>query len=331
MLESLAPRDVCVSITDAVCEPLVSVCPGVMKFHYDPIASVDALFLTLRMCGGSVGSAREIHMGTDVVGRHLHTFSVSRSRDDSHTLGGIVLSQDGRRLAASFVEQCVVKVYAPASGEEPLVLGRKGAGPGCFHSPLRMCLSRKGNLLVAEDYNERVQEVTWSGVHVRYYGVGAVNNHVMSVAAGGDHIAIGTTTKVFLYAARSGMFVASFGGYGSAPDKLSWSRGLTFTPDNSAVVITDSGNDRLTVINLDGSVRETLGAKELACPSDVAFTSGGNMVVGELRQHRVCVLSHTGVVLRRWSVGSEFPLALRMHRDKLYVIFRDSPHIAVFE
>ena len=54
------------------------------------------------------------------------------------------------------------------AGVQLHTFGTAGNGPGQFEFPTQLCAHPNGNLLVLEEGNGRVQEVTWTGKHVRF-------------------------------------------------------------------------------------------------------------------------------------------------------------------
>lgn len=90
------------------------------------------------------------------------------------TSSGLALAKlaDGTEvLAVSDWKDCCITVYGLPAGAEVRTFGCKGSGRGQFHCPRRICASPDGTLLVAEDENRRIQEITVEGEHRRFIGM----------------------------------------------------------------------------------------------------------------------------------------------------------------
>ena len=118
-------------------------------------------------------------------GRHIGSHSISPGRTF-----GIAVSPNRLHLVVSFYDEHVLRVYKLLPTFE---LVRKlgstaGAGLGQFKQPFKLCFAPAEHILVTEWENNRVQEVTLAGVHVRSFHV----VHACAVALHGDLMAVGT-------------------------------------------------------------------------------------------------------------------------------------------
>lgn len=174
---------------------------------------------------------------------------------------GIACTADGSLLAVSNQLSYTITMYSSADGALVRTFGVKGAGEGEFDSPrgLLFTPTPASSLLVAEDDNLRVQEVSVTGEHLRFIGVGVIDGPIVSVALCGDTLAVGkgyeasgdqimlfcfstgacvwcgsswwTVHRTCLYSfdvvLASGALLSSFASYGSEPGEISTATGVT--------------------------------------------------------------------------------------------------------
>lgn len=108
------------------------------------------------------------------------------------------MSVDGRHLAVSNFNTDMITVYSTADGSVVTEFGGRGSAHGQFNYPEKMCITPRNTLLVAEFDNNRVQEVTLAGEHIRFIGEGMYPHDVGSLAgiARNDEYIVVTQFKV---------------------------------------------------------------------------------------------------------------------------------------
>lgn len=241
-----------------------------------------------------------------------------------------------------------LSVYSLPGGEHIRTFGSEGSGKGQFDYPCKLCFTIAGNILVAEHYSKRMQEVTVTGEHVRFMGVGVIDAGIWSMATNDELIAFGkwgnaSSKRIVMFDAVTGAFVRAFGDYDDAPSQLMvFCNGIRFTPDNRHIIVAESngaGKGRLSVFTLGGEFVKCIGDGELKGAGDVDFADNGDIIVCDGHSHRVCVYSADGsTLLRQW--GGEdsdadgkfkWPDALAMYGGQLYVLDKDSRRVQVFE
>lgn len=134
---------------------------------------------------------------------------------------GLACSSDGALLAVSNFETKRVCVLTTDPATVLYTFGGPGDLPGQFNEPCKvswnrvvilltpvvcslhgiptellcsqLCFAPNGNILVCEDINQRVQEVTISGVHVRFIGADILVGDVwaVDVSPSGDRLVVG--------------------------------------------------------------------------------------------------------------------------------------------
>jgi DNA-binding beta-propeller fold protein YncE len=94
-------------------------------------------------------------------------------------------------LAIADKETCSVVVCDARTGATLSSFGSSGSEAGRFLRPAAVCtLPLNGNLLVAEDVSKRIQEVTFSGDHIRFIGSDVIQDVITDVSASESMIAV---------------------------------------------------------------------------------------------------------------------------------------------
>jgi len=273
-------------------------------------------------------------------GTHVRTYAV---KDASHNYG-IAVTQDGSRLAVSNDRTHMITVYDTVSGEETATFGGNGAGPGKFSNPFKLCITPRDSLLVAEHGNQRVQEVTMAGVHIRYIGAGVFGDGVHGIACNGDHIVVTkygcfTPNRVLVFNYSTGELLRQFVAHGSGDGHIGQlSTGVRFTPDNQHIIVVDMSNRRLSMFTVSGVFVKHIGVGVLGggwC--DVDFTADGRIIVADWGSCRVCIFAADGAMTSSWgkqgTSNGKFknPTALAVSGDKLFVLDDFSARVQVFD
>jgi hypothetical protein len=129
-----------------------------------------------------------------------------------------------------------------------------------------------------------------------------------------------------------------FGPEGSGPGQIGLTAaGLRFTTDGLHVVVAERGNARLSMFTVNGEFVRHIGVGVLANGvKDVACTQGGNLVVADCGNHRVCSFAaDTGALLRMWGTEGttdgklRFPVALCIAGSKLLLLDLYEPRLHV--
>ena len=260
---------------------------------------------------------------------------------------GLVISPDCAHMVASHSND-MLSVYSLPDGDHIRTLGSHGAGKGQFNLPAKLCFSVTGNILVAERDNKRVQEVTLTGDHVRFLGVGVINDFIWGIAANAELIVVGkydcrSNSRIMMFDAVTGAFVRAFGDYGDAPGQLMMlCNGIRFTPDSCHIIVAESDGleegGRPSVFTLTGEFVRCIGEGEPTAAADVEVTNKGDIIVCDGWADRICVYSADGsTLLRQWGGEGDAdgaftgPTALAICGGQLYVLDEHSKRVQVFE
>ena len=261
----------------------------------------------------------------------------------------MVVTPDEAHVVVSHVNHSI-SVYALPDGVLVRRFGRKGSKPGQFSGPRRMCFSHTGNILVAECWNKRLQEVTLAGEHVRFIGRDDfAGNSPYGIAANAELIAASLAEctvdgRVFLFSAVSGALLRRFGNYGAAPGLLGKNcPSLRFMPVNPGKLVIGSGQSQrhtLSVFDVATGTfdRLLIPAADVKFPADFVFGPRGEIVVCHELPSRVSVFAADGsVVVRSWGCAGDTPARFNIPRivawwqGKLLVMDKLSPRIQMFE
>ena len=272
-------------------------------------------------------------------GQHLRTLVIEPSY-----AYGIAVTRDGRYMAVSYYYVHTMRVYRiEADGTLTLLhtIGGQGVGPMQFHHPYRICLAPNGNVLVCDQNNHRVQELTQPGdiepAHVRDMAVGVPPR---SIASRGDIVAVGTcSATVVLLSYATGAIIRTFGSIGPGRGEIGTQvEGIRFTADSSFLVIAEHFNKRLSSFRVsDGTLVDVYCEGQIGEKyNDLEVLPTGEVIVSDHMAHRVCVFSADGrTLLRTWGTSGtadgqfSYPTALALVGNQLFVI-SSSSRVQVF-
>ena len=279
-----------------------------------------------------------------VTGEFVRSITLQTSADWN---SGLAISPDSAHMAVAHGNH-TMSVYSLPGGEHIRTFGSAGAGQGRFVSPAKICFSVTGNILVAEQLNKRVQEVTLAGGHMRFIGAGVIDDFILGIAANAVLIVVGkwscaSNNRIMMFDAVTGVFVRAFGDYGDAPGQLmKFCSGIRFTPDSHHIVVAEGkgqrAGGRLSMFTLAGEFVRCVGNGELTNATDAEFADDGDVIVSDSSSHRICVYFPDGnTLLRQWGGEGDAdgmltsPIALAMCRGQLHVLDWKSKRLQVFE
>ena len=176
---------------------------------------------------------------------------------------GLAIAPNGDLIVADTGNNCIRRV--PIRGETSTVAGNGkpgyADGPGRnaqFNGPIGVAVDARGNIYVADSYNDRIRMITPEG-------------QVSTVAGKGTPGYADGDRNTALFDTPSGIVVAG---------------------DNS-LIVADTGNDRLRRISPEGNVT-TLPAMDLSSPICLAITHDNFLYVTELDRSRVVQIAPDG-------------------------------------
>ena len=256
---------------------------------------------------------------------------------------GVAATFDGQYLVVSNIARHNIAVYSTDDGSCITTFGSHGAGAGQFSFPYRVCATPRGTILVSEHGNQRLQEVTLTGEHVRFIGEGRFDDErVFGLCMQGDIIAVGISGvsiggRILVFSFSSGDLLRQFGPNGSGEGQVKNVSGLSFTPDGKHILVA-YGAPRLSIFTVDGAFVKTIGVGVISAGTGDVLCSGSSVFLVDAVGHCIYVFaSETGTLIRKWGIQGQadgqfmFPMALAAYKSKLFVLDAASPRVQVFE
>ena len=200
-----------------------------------------------------------------------------------------------------------IQVFA-LDGTPRRILGEPGSAPGQLDAPGGVAFTQEGNLLVADFYNQRVQEWRPDGSFVRQWGRrGAVGigagefnypTDLASAPGGGFYVADGYNDRIQAFAA-DGSFSHKWGGpfamdvFGPFPGWFAVVTSLA-VDDGGHVFAADFYNHRIQKFAADGTFLTSFGERgegpgSFDHPMAVSVAPDGRVYATDLRNQRVTV------------------------------------------
>ena len=209
--------------------------------------------------------------------------------------------------------------------------GAGGSSEGAFNQP--------GNVLIADQFNNRVVELDGENDVVWSFGLGPNDVSAQSIVGVNDAQRVGSLTLMagtgvpavnpplepncvagcndnrVILVNRSGQIVwqyGTFGVTGSGPNQLNTPVQATFVSgDNGAsVLITDQGNSRVIQVSLSthkiiwqyGTTGSPgIGANQLSNPNSAELLPNGDVLIADENNNRAIEVTHSLAIVRTWS------------------------------
>lgn len=183
---------------------------------------------------------------------------------------GVMVADDGTRYVADTANHRVW-IVRPDGDVEPI--GTFGNSPGQFSEPWDVVVDTQGNLYVADTWNHRIQKFNKDGEFQKAWG------GMAQVRELGDP-------------ANQGLFFGP--------------RGLAIGT-NDELYVTDTGNKRVQVFDLEGNFLREFGGVgrapgQLDEPVGIAINADGLVAVADTWNRRVQLFTETGTVIRQWDI-----------------------------
>ena len=176
---------------------------------------------------------------------------------------GIAFNQQNEKIVAEYREHRIA-IFSP-SLDSVERFGKGGEGDGQFKHPCGVAVDDDGNILVADQKNNRIQKFNSRGKYI---------------------------TKVN-------------GNHETRSLELSLPVGIGIHPDTKEIYVTDTKHHRVQILHKSLNYSRSFGSYGkgdglLNQPKDVAFDSTGNVYVADNENHRIQVFTKTGQYLRKF-------------------------------
>jgi DNA-binding beta-propeller fold protein YncE len=203
------------------------------------------------------------------------------------------------------------KLSSLPEGVTNMFEGGRGTGRGQFDSPTGLAVDAKGNILVADTNNGRIEKFSPTGTFLSTLGTDRIGhgqlgepNGIAVDRSGNIYVAEVASNHRVQKLAPDGTFIAEWKG----PDAGFYGpRRIAIGPDDSVYVV-DQGRARVVKFGPDGQVLAVWGSKgssdgQFDDHTSVAVDPTTNKVyVADPRNKRIQVFDSNGKFLTKWSV-----------------------------
>ena len=180
-----------------------------------------------------------------------------------------------------------------------LCFGEKGNGHGLFTYSRGVAVTDKDEIVVADEWNHRLQVFDSNGTFLRSFGRGSKNAGERNFP---DGLAIDSDGNIFVadrnnhgvqIFSREETFMGSFGGNGSLDNQLSFPRGLSLDSTGN-VIVADTGNKLIKIFTPDGRfVMKVAGQGSFRDPVH-CVQCGEYFMVSDSDEHCIKVFNREG-------------------------------------
>ena len=234
-------------------------------------------------------------------------------------------------------------ILKPFQVEPVLSFGKEGSGEGMLNNPLGVAVNDRNEIVVADQFNHRVQVFDSNGTFLRSFGHQGVNagefKHPFGIAINKDRqifVADSYNHKVQIFS-WAGRHLSSFGGRGSLNSQLSFPWGLSLDSTGN-VIVADSGNKLIKIFSPDGRFEMKIGGQGSFSFPVHCVQCGEYFIVSDSNEHCIKVFNREGHFQYKFGKqgkgDGEFncPRFLSVTQSKhLLVCDEDSHRIQVFE
>jgi hypothetical protein len=204
--------------------------------------------------------------------------------------------------------------------------------PSVTGTPPGRNFNKLGNILIADQFNNRVVEITPNGQIVWSFGLGPEDFSANSIIGVNDAQRVGTWTLMAGTGTPSGIDpnatngrpiwqYGQFGQSGFGANQLNSPVQCTYLP-TSHILITDQGNDRIIEVTLDKNIvwsypgNNTNASDQLNSPNSAELLTNGNILIADEGHNRAIEVTREDVIARTFTAsgtagGIEFAIRLR--------------------
>jgi hypothetical protein len=199
-------------------------------------------------------------------------------------------------------------------------------------SPLNREFNQTGNILISDQFNNRVIEITTKGKIVWSFGLGPNDFSTNSIIGVNDAQRVGPLTLMAGTGTPPGVIpqatngavdnrvmlvdpfgrevwqYGQFGQTGSGPNLLSVPVQCTFLPSYH-ILITDQGNNRIIEVTLDKDIAweypgtDTNASDQLNSPNSAELLENGNILIADENNNRAIEVTRADVIVKTFTAG----------------------------
>jgi hypothetical protein len=223
--------------------------------------------------------------------------------------------------------------------------------------------NQRGNLLISDQFNNRVIEIDQSGNIIWQFGIGPTDISAKSVIGVNDAQRVGSATLMAGTGAPAGFEQAcpsgcadnrvllvdrhgrvlwqygQFGITGSGPDELNTPVQNTWTPDQT-VLITDQGNQRIIEVNLHKEILwqygttgvPGIGPNQLNNPNAAELLENGHILISDENNNRAIEVNRNHQIVATFTAGGSVSgVAFASRLPKGHTLITDSNNSRIVE
>ncbi|XP_077988252.1 tripartite motif-containing protein 2-like [Glandiceps talaboti] len=252
--------------------------------------------------GGAKVSVKDINATITVSGGKLESMNVTDNNNETFSVSSRVKVEGEHELSVSVCGKHVhgSPVTTKVIPQKGLVctIGKKGTGEGEMNYPHGLALTEKGDLLVCECGNKRLQSFTLPdqcGKMITNTGYTETFNPLYAAMSrdGKMRYVTETNKKQVLVFDVNWKFKKSFKG------GIDYPRGIAISPTNNNVYVVDESLHCIRIHNQYGEQLKYFGSqgsgkRNLSYPEDVCINSRGNVIVSDSSNDRMQVYDADG-------------------------------------
>ena len=190
-------------------------------------------------------------------------------------------------------------ILKPFQVKPVLSFGKEGSGDGMFEYPLRVAVNDRNEIVVADQFNHRVQVFDSNGTFLRFFGHRGENagefNRPFGIATDKNRYILVSdcynhTVQIF---SSEGKHLGSFGGRGSLDSQLQYPFGLSLDSTGN-VIVADTGNKLIKIFTPDGRFVMKIGGQGLFSFPVHCVQCGEYFIVSDSNEHCIKVFNREG-------------------------------------
>lgn len=258
-----------------------------------------------------------------ISGTHVGTIGTLETSSSNY---GLAINPSRTMMAVASWSDNSVSLYTFPQGSLIRTIGASRNGQ--FRCPFNVAFYGQ-NLLVSEDDNKRIQEVTLEGKVVRYIGTGYINDRIYPLIVDGDTIITASANSRLLRIIDypTGALLRWFDIHVGAGHCFS----ICLFRDRQCVALGGSGEISVWEFNT-GKFIQTVGTPDVHGATSVALDPEGNLLVSDDSPNIRLYSSVTFELLHSFTNPAlKSPTCPVLVEHKLYVLNRSAASVEVFE
>ncbi|MEW6182847.1 MAG: hypothetical protein AB1500_06670 [Bacillota bacterium] len=273
--------------------------------------------------------------GPDIVPGDVTRVIAGKPGQELNTPLDVAVAENGRTYIADSLSGRV-QVFSRWGRPQGLL----GQGKLSFSYPNTVAVDAKGNVYVGEFVTGQIRVFTDKGKLLRTLDAKSTGAAIapldMAVARDGG-LLIADRRGAVLILDRNGRVQKRLDRIqGASPETLSYPNGIVQDEDTGRILVADSGNRRLLVLDREGKLVRTITSGKMSHPRGVCFFDGKYIVAADTFKNDLLVFDLLGRLVKIVKVTNQpgltyiMPNGLCVYEDRLYVADRAHNIVLVF-